>query len=72
MSKPKKWSLQGSATSLDGLKDMLETLWYWREVSFEPKGKVYSVRSTVGIVEGCRVRKEGKRYRFEMESTRHE
>lgn len=58
--------LIGSAGSLDALNALVKKMWGWDTVVFIPiSDNEWSVSSFRGVVEGLRVVKKGKRYRFE-------
>lgn len=61
------WKMVGSHGSLEGLKETIKKNWSWSTVEFKETGTdTWDVYSGKGLVEGLRVVKKGKRYRFEM------
>jgi hypothetical protein len=59
--------LIGSSISLDELKILLETKWYWRQVSFQQETEdIWQVYNSKGLVDGLRVIQKKNRFRLEM------
>ena len=62
-----EWFLQGSAHSLEALKELMKKKMYWETVIFTPiNNKTWSVASGKGVQSGMRVVYSKGRYRLEF------
>ncbi len=67
-----KWSLLGSASTLEGLVALIKSKWAWKEVNLHPvevNGVVGSFRITSGNgkeLPNLRILPKGKRFRLEI------
>jgi len=62
------WRLQGSASTLQALADLIRKRWYWETVRIESTDDpaVFTVSHHKGIAEGLRVVFKRGRYRLEV------
>jgi hypothetical protein len=65
------WRLMGSAGSLADLCAMVVERFYWSQCDALPTADptVWQVASGKGVSAGLRIRRAGKRYRLERETT---
>jgi hypothetical protein len=62
----KTWTLIGSHGQLPELLKAISERFYYSPVSVAMHGKEGVLSNSKGILEGVRIVKKGKRYRFEM------
>lgn len=60
------WTLIGSHASLPELLKAISERFYYSPVSVAMQGKEGILSNSKGILDGVRIVKKGKRYRFEM------
>lgn len=60
------WKLIGSHASLPELLKAISERFYFAPVSVEMQEKEGILSNSKGVLEGVRIVKKGKRYRFEM------
>lgn len=60
------WKLIGSHAELPALLKAISERFYYSPVHAEANGAEWFVVNSKGILEGVRIVKKGKRYRFEM------